>query len=177
MLRVKYDYESTDYKSYWKKWVNAFCEVLVTLVSWLEKVSSVGLAQDFIVAIFILGLRLRITGTGHLVVVHQNLLGSKAVPLQYRYKIFRLHITLHMQYIYKGFYFYKIISLLHMSHFMIRLVLNIFFLISIKFQTTRLWSARVHIMLLNIVHCTFFLLHIIRFMLTKSNELKSIIYW
>ena len=66
-----------------KKWVNAFCEILVSLVLWSGRISSVGLAQAFMVATLILSLRLRIADAGHLAVFHQNLSGGKAVPLQY----------------------------------------------------------------------------------------------
>ena len=49
----------------------------------LGRISGVGLAQAFIVATLILSLRLRIAKAGHLAVIHQNLSGGKAVPLQY----------------------------------------------------------------------------------------------
>ena len=49
----------------------------------LERISSVGLAEAFMVATLILSLRLRIAEAGHLAVFHQNLSGGKAVPLQY----------------------------------------------------------------------------------------------
>ena len=66
---------------------NAYCEILVCLVLWLGRISSVGLAQAFIVATLILGLRLRVTATGHLAVFHQNLSGGQVVPLQYKFNI------------------------------------------------------------------------------------------
>ena len=78
MLRVKYDYES-----YENIWVFAYSEILVCLVSWLGRISSVGLAQTFMVATLILGLRLRITEAGHLAVFYQKLSGGKAAPLNY----------------------------------------------------------------------------------------------
>ena len=48
----------------------------------LRRISSVGLAQAFMVATLILSLRLRIAEAGHLAVIHQNLSDGKAVPLQ-----------------------------------------------------------------------------------------------
>ena len=53
----------------------------------LERISSVGQAQAFMVATLILSLRFRIVEAGHLPVFHQNLSGGKAVPLQYAYII------------------------------------------------------------------------------------------
>ena len=44
----------------------------------LGRISSVGLAQAFMVATLILSLRLRIAEAGHLAVFHQNLSGGKA---------------------------------------------------------------------------------------------------
>ena len=63
-------YEVTHFARYSLVW---FCD--------LGRISSVGLAQAFMVATMILGLRLRIAEAGHLVVIHQNLSGGKAVPL------------------------------------------------------------------------------------------------
>ena len=54
----------------------------------LGRISSVGLAQAFIVAILIISLRLRIAEAGHLAVFPQNLSGGKVVPLHYRYFLF-----------------------------------------------------------------------------------------
>ena len=47
--------------------------------------NNVGLAQAFMVATLILGLRLRVAEAGHLEVFHQNFSGRKAIPLQFRY--------------------------------------------------------------------------------------------
>ena len=63
-------YELMDFARYYLVW---FCD--------LGRISSVCLAQAFIVATLILDLRLRITAAGHLAVVHQNLSRAKAVPL------------------------------------------------------------------------------------------------
>ena len=65
-------YELTHFARYSLVW---FCD--------LVRISSVGLAQAFIVATLILSLRLRVAKAGHLAVFHQNLSGGKAVPLQY----------------------------------------------------------------------------------------------
>ena len=48
----------------------------------LGRISSIVLAEAFTVATLILSLRLRIAEAGHLAVLHQNLSGGKAVPLQ-----------------------------------------------------------------------------------------------
>ena len=65
-------YEVTHFAKYSLVW---FCD--------LGRISSVGLAQAFMIATLILSLRLRIAEAGHLVVIRQNLSGGKAVPLQY----------------------------------------------------------------------------------------------
>ena len=65
-------YEVTHFGRYSLVW---FCD--------LGRISSVGLAQAFMVATLILSLRLRIAEAGHLAVFHQNLSEGKAVPLQY----------------------------------------------------------------------------------------------
>ena len=71
------EYELTDFARYSLIWFSD-----------LGRISSVGLAQAFMVATLILSLRLRITEAGHLAVFHQNLSGAKAVPLQYIIYIF-----------------------------------------------------------------------------------------
>ena len=65
-------YEVTHFARYSLVW---FCD--------LGRISSVGLAQPFMLATLILSLRLRIAEAGHLAVIHQNLSEGKAVPLQY----------------------------------------------------------------------------------------------
>ena len=65
-------YEVTHFARYSLVW---FCD--------LGRISSVGLAQAFMVATLILSWRLRIAEAGHLAVIHQHLSGDKAVPLQY----------------------------------------------------------------------------------------------
>ena len=60
-----------------------FVRYLLVCFVILQRISSVGLAQAFMVATLILSLRLRIAEAGHLAVFHQNLSGDKAIPLQY----------------------------------------------------------------------------------------------
>ena len=74
-------YEVTHFASYLLVW---FCD--------LGRNPSVGLAQAFMVTTLVLSLRLRIAEAGHLAVIHQNLSGGKAVPLQYRRKNTRMGI-------------------------------------------------------------------------------------
>ena len=59
----------------------------------LERISSVVLAQAFMMASLILSLRLRIAEAGDLAVFHQNLSGSKAVPSQYKIKFTKIKLN------------------------------------------------------------------------------------
>ena len=70
--------------SHTKKYeVTHFARYSLVVFCDLGRISSVGLAQAFMDATLILSLRLRIAEAGHLVVIHQNLPGGKAIPLQY----------------------------------------------------------------------------------------------
>ena len=69
-------YEFTHFARYSLVW---FCD--------LERISSVGLAQAFMVATLILSLRLGIAEAGHLAVFHQNLSGVRPS----RYKTFSFY--------------------------------------------------------------------------------------